>query len=163
MKKLLHVCIAGSNINEALGFYRDVLGFKSVFNTKNNEAEDGLLDFGRDVVGLKAHQMMTVGAESLYAAEIKLAEFSEPNTITRHDRREINHAGLTRLALLLDDGDQAFKRIRSNRGIEIVCVQKYSCSRFSGDHSSCWFSFRDPFGVFITVTEPDDSRPKGRH
>ena len=58
IKKLMHVCIAVPDLNEALKFYRDVLGFESVFQTENDKADGRLLGFDTEEVGLRAHHVL---------------------------------------------------------------------------------------------------------
>ena len=39
VKKFLHVCITVPDLDQALKFYRDVLGFVSTFQTRTDKAE----------------------------------------------------------------------------------------------------------------------------
>ncbi len=67
----------------------------------------------------------------------------------------MNHVGITRPALLVESVDEAFKKIRSYEGVEIVCEPKDIIIPESGPtFTSRWFSFKDPYGVFITIAEP---------
>ncbi|MDT8303564.1 MAG: VOC family protein, partial [Sedimentisphaerales bacterium] len=123
--KLMHVCISVPDLDEALKFYRDVLGFKSVFETKTDKADGKLLGFDQEEIGLYAHHMITVGAQHEQATEINLIEYTNPKTIIGEGPySQMNHVGITRLALLVDSVDEAFKRIQPFAGVEIVCAPK---------------------------------------
>jgi catechol 2,3-dioxygenase-like lactoylglutathione lyase family enzyme len=155
-QQVLHICIAVPDLDAALEFYRDVLGLQSVFDTENGNADGALLGFDVDVVSIKAQHVMAIGTPSPDATAINLVEFLEPKTTSAGSAlRAMNDAGLTRLALLVDDLDRAFEAIASHRGVEIICEPTEVIIREAeSSHSSRWFSFRDPFGVFITVTAP---------
>ncbi|UQX10993.1 VOC family protein [Candidatus Mycobacterium methanotrophicum] len=163
--KLLHVCIAVPDITKALKFYCDVLGFESAFATDNGDADGVLLGFDREVVSLTAHHVVTAGATEQSATAINLVEFTDPRTDTDDGPyHRMNHAGLTRLALLVDDVDDAFEAIASHDGVHIVCSPREIVIRQGQDtHRSRWFSFRDPFGVFITATQADQPEAKDDH
>jgi catechol 2,3-dioxygenase-like lactoylglutathione lyase family enzyme len=163
--KLLHVCIAVPDITRALEFYCDVLGFQSAFATDNGDADGVLLGLDREVVGLKAHHVVTAGATEHCTTAINLVEFTNPRTDTDDGLyHPMNHAGLTRLALLVDDVDDAFEAIASHNGVQIVCSPREIGIRQGQDtRRSRWFSFRDPFGVFITVTQSDEPETKDDH
>jgi len=154
-QQLLHVCIAVPDLNAAVQFYRDLLGFKSVFETENGTADGALLGFDTDVVNIKAQHVMTVGASPRHATAINLVEFVEPKTKSADSApRAMNDTGLTRLALLVGDLDLAFERIAANRSVEIISTtREIVIHEAESTHTSRWFSFLDPFGVFITVTE----------
>lgn len=156
VKQLAHVCITVPDLDTALAFYRDVLGFQSVFETENDTADGRLLGLDTDEVSINAHHIRTVGADPQAATAINLVEHTEPGTVVDDGPyRPMNHAGLTRLALLVDSVDEAFTTIRSYDGVEIVCPpREISIREPDVTFTSHWFSFRDPFGVFITVTEP---------
>lgn len=155
VKQLAHVCITVPDLDMALAFYRDVLGFQSVFETENDTADGRLLGFDRDEVSIDAHHVLTVGADPQTATAINLVKHTEPETVVDDGpSRPMNHAGLTRLALLVDSIDDAFTTIRSYDGVEIVCPpREILIHEPHVTFTSRWFSFRDPFGVFITMTE----------
>jgi catechol 2,3-dioxygenase-like lactoylglutathione lyase family enzyme len=45
INKLFHVCITVPDIEEALGFYRDVLGLESIGSLRNEKADGAGLGF----------------------------------------------------------------------------------------------------------------------
>jgi catechol 2,3-dioxygenase-like lactoylglutathione lyase family enzyme len=156
VKKLLHVCITVPSVDDALKFYRDVLGFVSTFETRTDKADGRLLGFEQDDIGIYAHHILTVGADAKHATEINLIEFSDPVTVVGDGPLALmNHVGITRLALLVEDARAAFDKVRVYAGVEIVCEPKDIVIRKSDQtFTMTWFSFRDPFGVFITMTQP---------
>jgi len=156
VKKLMHVCITVPNLDEALKFYRDVLGFKSVFETRNDKADGRLLGFDREEIGLYAHHILATSAQPDQATEINLVEYTMPKTIVgKGPYKQMNHVGITRLALLVESVDEAFKRIRTYDGVEIVCEPRDIVIREPElTFTSRWFSFRDPYGIFIAICEP---------
>lgn len=156
VKKFLHVCITVPNLDEALTFYRDVLGFVSTFETRTDEADGPLLGFAEPEIGIYAHHVMTAGADPKQATEINLIEYTAPRTLADSAPYELmNHIGITRLALLVEDTRAAFERIRQHAGVEVVCEPKEILIRKPGmTFKMTWFSFKDPYGVFITIAEP---------
>lgn len=157
----MHVSITVPDLDEALKFYRDVLGFKSVFETKNDKADGKLLGFDRDEIGIYAHHILATSAQPEQATEINLVEYTKPKTIVGEGPyRQMNQVGITRLALLVESVDEAFKRIRPYDGVEIVCEPKDIIISEPGLlFTSRWFSFKDPFGIFIAVSEPPKIKP----
>lgn len=156
IKKLLHVCITVPDVDEALKFYRDVLGFVSTFETRTDEADGPLLGFAEDEISIYAHHILTAGADPRTATEINLIEYTKPATLVDTGPYELmNQIGITRLALLVDSAHEAFGKISDYPGVEVVCPPKDIIIRKPGGNlSMTWFSFRDPFGVFITIAEP---------
>lgn len=156
VKQLQHVCITVPDLDEALTFYRDVLGFESVFETDNDAADGRLLGLDADEIGIKAHHVLTVGADPRSATAINLVEHTEPGTVVDEGPySQMNHVGITRLALVVESVDEAFGRVRSSDGVEIVCPPKEIVIRKPDvTFTTRWLSFTDPFGVFITMTEP---------
>jgi len=156
VKKFLHVCITVPDLDQALKFYRDVLGFVSTFQTRTDKADGKLLGFQEDEIGLYAHHVLTAGADHRQATEINLIEYTNPTTVAGDGPYEMmNHVGITRLALLVENVREAFDKIRVYEGVEIVCEPKDIVIREPGKNfTMTWFSFKDPYGVFITITEP---------
>jgi catechol 2,3-dioxygenase-like lactoylglutathione lyase family enzyme len=156
VKKLLHVCITVPDVDQALKFYRDVLGFVSTFETRTDEADGPLLGFAEDEISIYAHHILTAGADAKHATEINLIEYTKPATIVGDGPYELmNQVGITRLALLVENTREAFEKISAYEGVEVVCEPKDIIIRKpSGNLTMTWFSFKDPYGVFITIAEP---------
>lgn len=156
VKKLLHVCITVPDVDEALKFYRDVLGFVSTFETRTDEADGPLLGFADNEISIYAHHILTAGADPQHATEINLIEYTKPSTIIGDGPYDLmNQVGITRLALLVENAQEAFDKIHIYSGVEVVCEPKDIIIRKPGGNMTMtWFSFKDPFGVFITIAEP---------
>ncbi|TMH13553.1 MAG: VOC family protein, partial [Betaproteobacteria bacterium] len=88
--------------------------------------------------------------------EINLIEYTNPTTVAGDGPYEMmNHVGITRLAFLVENVRDAFDKIQVYEGVEIVCEPKDIVIREPGKNfTMTWFSFKDPYGVFITITEP---------
>lgn len=155
VKKFMHVCITVPDLDEALKFYRGVLGFTSVFETRTDEADGRLLGFDQDEIGIYAHHVLAVGASHEHATEINLIEFTNPPTdVAEAPYSLMNHVGITRLALLVESASEAYERVRTFPGVEIVCPPKDIVIRApEATFTTTWFSFKDPYGVFLTMTQ----------
>lgn len=162
VKKLMHVCITVPDLDEALKFYRDVLGFQTVFQTENDKADGRLLGLDMDEIGLRAHHVLSVGAQPDQATEINIVEFTNPKTLVGEGPySQMNHVGITRLALLVDNLDEAITKIRNVKGVEIVNEPKdILIIEPEVTITARWCSFKDPFGIFITLSQPPKVEPK---
>ena len=155
VKKFMHVCITVPDLDEALKFYRGVLGFTSVFETRTDEADGRLLGFDQDEIGIYAHHVLSLGASREQATEINLIEFTNPATnVAEGTYSQMNHVGITRLALLVEDVSEAYERVRPYPGVQIVCAPRDIVIREPEiTFTTTWFSFKDPWGVFLTMTQ----------
>jgi catechol 2,3-dioxygenase-like lactoylglutathione lyase family enzyme len=154
VRQFLHVSITVPDLDEALRFYRDVLGFTSVFQTRTDEADGRLLGFDQDVIGIYAHHVVAPGANGAPATQLNLIEFTNPRTSAARPYDRMNHVGITRLALLVDSVDEAHQRVRDYPGVEVVCAPRDIVIREPEvTFVTRWFSFKDPYGVFLTMTE----------
>lgn len=156
VKKFLHVCITVPDLDQALKFYRDVLGFVSTFETRTDQADGHLLGFEQADIGIYAHHVLTAGADPKHATEINLIEYTDPLTSAADGPHPMmNQVGISRLALLVENTRDACEKIRAYPGVEIVCEPKDILIRKPDQtFTMTWFSFRDPYGVFITIAEP---------
>src|SRR3989442_10324678 len=97
VKKFLHVCITVPDLDQALKFYRDVLGFVSTFQTRTDKADGKLLGFQEEEIGLYAHHILTAGAEHGQTTANKFIEYTKPTTDPGDGPFEIiKHIGITR-------------------------------------------------------------------
>jgi catechol 2,3-dioxygenase-like lactoylglutathione lyase family enzyme len=155
VKSVLHVCITVPDVDEALKFYSGVLGFTSVFQTRTDAADGPLLGFDQDEIGLYAHHILTVGADPQTATQINLVEFTDPKTsMGDGPYADMNHVGITRLALAVESVDEAFESVRAYPGVTIVCAPKDILIREpEATLVARWCSFTDPYGVFLTMAQ----------
>ena len=121
-----------------------------------DKADGKLLGFEQDEISIYAHHVLTVGADPQQATEINLIEFADPATVVGDSPLAMmNQVGISRLALLVLNAREAFEKVRVYEGVEIVCEPKDIVIRKSDQtFTMTWFSFRDPFGVFITMAQP---------
>lgn len=156
VRKLMHVCIAVLDLEKALDFYCGVLGFKSIFETDNDKADGRLLGFDQDEIGLRAHHVLATDADPANSTEINIVEFTDPKTINNEGPyKMMNHVGITRLALMVDDTKEAIETVRKVEGIEIICEPKdILIVEPDVTLTATWASFKDPFGIFITLSQP---------
>lgn len=159
--KFMHVCIAVPDLDKALDFYCNTLGMKSVFQTDNDKADGILLGLGQEEIHLRAHHIIATSADPMQATEINLCEFVEPKTIVGNGPEHImNHVGITRLALLVNDLDEALAKVSAYEGVEIITgARNLIIKEPDATYVSTWCSFKDPFGIFITLAQPP--RPQG--
>jgi catechol 2,3-dioxygenase-like lactoylglutathione lyase family enzyme len=153
--KFLHVTITVPNLEKAVMFYCGALGFASIFETSTDKADGKLLGFEEEEIGINALHILPPGANHNQATKINLIEYTNPPTIADDGPYSaMNHVGITRLALVVEDVHDAFESIRGIEGVEIICAPKESVIReASVTFTSTWFSFKDPFGVFFTITQ----------
>ena len=154
--KFMHVCIAVPDLDKALDFYCNTLGMKSDFQTDNDEADGILLGFDQEKIHLRAHHILAPGADPATATEINLVEYTDPKTIVGDGPCQImNHVGITRLALLVDDLKETMDTVRNYEGVEIVCEPRdLVIKEPDATYVVTWSSFKDPFGIFITLAQP---------
>ena len=55
--KILNVCITVPDVDEAMKWYSDILGFQSLFHTRNNNADGFLRVLGREEIELYARHL----------------------------------------------------------------------------------------------------------
>ncbi|MTV82761.1 VOC family protein [Secundilactobacillus folii] len=154
--KLMHVCIVVPNLERALNFYCDVLGFRSDFETDNDKADGRLLGFDEDEIHLKAQHLISESTDPSEATEINVVEYTDPKTLlSSQPYTQQNNIGITRLALEVNDVDEALDDIRSVEGVEVVCEPKnILIVEPAVTVTARWCSFKDPFGIFITLSQP---------
>ena len=154
--KFMHVCIAVPDLDKALDFYCNTLGMKSDFETDNDEADGILLGFDQEKIHLRAHHVIAPGADPATATEINLVEYTDPKTIIGDGPCSImNQVGITRLALLVDDLKETMDVVRNYEGVEIVCEPRdLVIKEPDATYVVTWSSFKDPFGIFITLAQP---------
>lgn len=152
--KFMHVCIVVPDLDKALDFYCNTLGMKSDFQTDNDEADGILLGFDQEKIHLRAHHVLAPGADPETATEINIVEYTDPKTIDA-DGPLMNQTGISRLALLVDDLHETLDKVRNYDGVEIVSEPRDLIIREpDATYVSTWASFKDPFGIFITLAQP---------
>jgi len=162
VRKLEHVCITVPDLKEALDFYCGVMGFESTFQTDNDEADGILLGFAQEQIGLRAQHVLAAGADPAQATEINIVEYKNPKTLDTAVPYEVmNHIGITRLALMVDDTKEAIEAVRNVAGVEVVSEPNdILIVEPDVTLTATWASFKDPFGIFITLSQPPKAERK---
>src|SRR2546423_2116343 len=113
VKKFLHVCITVPDLDQALKFYRDVLGFVSTFQTRTDKADGKLLGFQEEEIGLYAHHILTAGADHGQATEINFFEDTKTTKGAGGGAFEMmKHVGISRFAFLFVKVRDALDKIQ---------------------------------------------------
>lgn len=103
-----HIAISTPNIERALGFYRDLLGFRQVSRT-DWEAGTDVIDQVLDLKDSAATQVMLKGANLC----IELFEFKCPTPTTMNSNRPVSDHGHTHLCLDVIDIEQVYQKLKS--------------------------------------------------
>jgi catechol 2,3-dioxygenase-like lactoylglutathione lyase family enzyme len=113
---LRHIGIAVSDIEKALFFYRDLLGFKII---KDMEEKGEYID---NFSGVRNIVVRTVKLEDEKGSIIELLKYkSHPKTNDNNLEREITDVGISHFALTVDDIDETYKKLIEN-GISFNCL-----------------------------------------
>ena len=111
VERVMHVNVNCSNLEQSLGFYRDVVGLVPASHT-NPVPQDGA---GFDMPGQvqwDAHILQDF--RGFAGPAIDLLEWKRPGP-TGHPPTEPNHLGLARVCLFVPDLDAAFAPARAGR------------------------------------------------
>jgi glyoxylase I family protein len=140
IKGLHHTALAVPDIDQALAFYCDVLGFESGMHA---DIPGGLLEEPFDIerAGCRV-RMIHKGGTAIELFEFEHPEPGEP-------RRPVNRVGITHIALASDDvpADVAT--------LEAAGVVFHS--EIQGESPLQWCYGRDPFGNVIEVIEATEA------
>ena len=134
-----HIAIGVSDIDRALAFYGEVLGFEVLSRSEwdgDNEAADRVIGLGR--TSAKA-AMLRAGN-----AYVELWQYAQPEPADREPLRACDH-GYPHFALQVRDIDAEYRRLVA-AGMEFVGEPE------DFGHSSAIYG-RDPFGNLIEIYE----------
>ena len=141
-----HPALSVPDMEKALAFYRDKLGFESVMTAEMpsgvpflNEAF-GVPDAGCKVVILKRGNSC-----------IELFEFQAADTPTGDEARPVNQHGITHICLAADDYEKDYAFL-SDAGVVFNTAP-------NGESPGRWAYGRDPFGNVIELLEHDPASP----
>ena len=136
IRGLHHAALAVPNMNEALAFYCDVLGFEVSMDV---DLPAGLLEapFGIDQAACKV-RMIQKGGTRIELFEFEHPEMGNPN-------RAVNRLGITHIALGSDDV-QGDARVLTGAGVVFN-------TPVQGESPDQWCYGRDPFGNVIELIE----------
>jgi catechol 2,3-dioxygenase-like lactoylglutathione lyase family enzyme len=150
INRLFHVCITVPDIEEALRFYRDVLGLESIGSLRNEIADGAVLGFPGQQIEIHADHLCGKNKEN--ATVIDLIEFITPKTdVAEGPYKLLNHVGITRLAFDVDDTDAIHAKLLQRGDIEMLC-EPQSVQAPTGGVLRI-LTFRDPLGIVLELIE----------
>ena len=105
-----HACVVVSDLEKAVSFWRDTLGWKVV---REGQMAGSLMDKLIGVPGLKARQAVLVADEDVNTGMMELVEFSPPTSKPFPPDEKFNDVGLRMLSISVDDVDKAYEELKS--------------------------------------------------
>jgi catechol 2,3-dioxygenase-like lactoylglutathione lyase family enzyme len=137
-----HTGISTPDLDRAIRFYRDLLGFEVLARFERPPGSPGM-DAMLDLPG--------VGFEAallrLGSTMIEVFEFSDPEPVSAPARRRVCDHGLTHLCLQVDDVKAEYERLAAAGMV-------FHCAPQAGDGASYVYG-RDPDGNAIELIEFD--------
>lgn len=150
INRLFHVCITVPDIEEALGFYRDVLGLESIGSLRNEKADGAVLGFPGQEIEIHADHLCGKSREN--ATVIDLIEFLSPKTVVGDGPyKQMNHVGITRMAFDVDDTDAIHAKLLARGDIELLCEPQSVVAPTGGTLRI--LTFKDPLGIVLELIE----------
>lgn len=141
---LHHAAIAVNNIDDALAFYCDLLGFEVVMNA---DLPAGI-DVMAEALGLSDSQFKVRMIKKGNSC-IELFEFAQSKPAD--DARPANKLGITHIALVSDQIADDYKMLSGNGVV-------FNAALFGGEPSRFAYG-RDPFGNIIELLEHNPAAP----
>ena len=150
INRLFHVCITVPDIEEALAFYRDVLGLESIGSLRNEKTEGAMLGFPGQQIEIHADHLC--GKRKDNATVIDLIEFLTPKTVVGDGPyKQMNHVGITRMAFDVDDTDAIHAKLLARGDIEMLCEPQSVVAPTGGTLRI--LTFKDPLGIVLELIE----------
>ena len=141
-----HVAISTGDIERAVTFYRDLLGFEEVF-TLNWDVGDQVLD---DITGLEGSSARIVMLKAGNAC-VELFEYQTPPPKPGQPRRPVCDHGITHICLQVSAIDEEYARLKA-AGMTFHCPPQRVGSDIVATYG------RDPDGNVVELLEvPPDS------
>ena len=133
-----------ADIDAVLPFYRDLLGFRVIYDQENSNAAE------LSLIGLPAERARVVALQSprrdIAGGLLGLIQILDP--ITRPAPTTLS---ATSLLLLTDDAKALFKRLKQAGVVMLSELTSYKAARTSGTTQA--FTVADPSGVRVTFAE----------
>lgn len=147
-RTLVHVGITVPDLDRAVTWYQDVLGFDLLLGPQRVEAGDGHSAAGAaDVFGLRFGSFRQAHLVDGNGVGIELFEFLEPATESRDDPFEYWKTGIFHLCVRDPDVEGLARRIAETGGT-IRTSGVHAC--FAGEPYR-WCYCQDPFGTIIEI------------
>jgi len=145
-----HAAISTGNLDRALAFYRDLLGF-CVVTDISWPAGTEIID---RILGLRnsAGRVATLRAGNAF---IELFEFASPTPQVGDSQRPVCNHGITHICLDVNDIDAEYERLRS-AGMRFHCPPQ----RFDTEFGEAKATYgRDPDGNVVELQQLPDKDP----
>ena len=158
VQKLYHVAITVRDIEEAMKFYCDVLGLRTLGSLRGEESDGALLGFPGQRIKINAEHL--VGKDADNATVIDLIEFVIPGTLEgKGPVTEMNRVGIDRLAFDVKNLDELYQKLKARGDVEFICEPLILNKPTGGFFKA--ITFRDPFGITMEFLESFDEIPEG--
>jgi catechol 2,3-dioxygenase-like lactoylglutathione lyase family enzyme len=143
VKKLSHQGLCVSDLERAVTFYRDGLGFREIsrmaFNDPGTQRLLGLPEARLEAIYLRRD-----------GCTLELLHFPQPGTHLAHGPRPMNRVGLTHLSFLVEDLDAALASLEALGAAVLVDT------RLEGErHGANVVFITDPDGTRIELVQGD--------
>lgn len=144
-----HFSFTVSNVDEAVAFYQDLLGFEVVRRARNDSA------YVRSLVGypdavLEIAQLASPGRRAELADhDLELVQYVTPSG--RRSEAEIRNPGESHLAITVDDADAVYKRLVA-AGVTFVSPPNVITTGAQMGGKGCYF--RGPDEIMHELVQP---------
>jgi catechol 2,3-dioxygenase-like lactoylglutathione lyase family enzyme len=140
-----HVAISVRDIDRALAFYRDLLGFALEWEMDHVRGE-----FVDEIVGLKDVDMRMAMLAG-HGTRLELFQYHHPRGEDRGPRRQCDY-GITHICLLVEDVRGLYERLAA-AGVAFMAAPR-------NHRPGGWVTYmKDPEGVTIELLNPGDAVP----
>ncbi|MBW1767336.1 MAG: VOC family protein [Deltaproteobacteria bacterium] len=134
-----HVAISVADLDQALKFYRDLLGFQVDWDMDHRRSEELSKIVGMD--GVDVHMVMLKG----YGLRVELFKYYKPEGKRREPERQCDF-GLTHFALSVKNIHQIYERLLK-AGVQFNCPPQ-------NVRPGVWATYmKDPEGVTLELVE----------
>lgn len=142
-----HVAISVSNLDEAIEWYQDILGFTLIKAPTDFIADDSLTGMAvKDIHGQKLKKMRMAWLTSANQVGFEIFEYVEPRAERRSDSFEYWKSGITHISVTDQDIEGLCKRISENGGKQRSKIWEIVPDK----HYKIAFC-EDPFGNIIEI------------
>ncbi len=139
IRNIRHTGIVTRNLEAALAFYRDLLGFRETRRMEDNDP------FIAEILGLEGVHVTTVKMSAPEGGQIEILFYRTHPGETR--LRNINDYGLTHIAVTVQDLEAAYQAL-SGKGIRFI-----SPPRTNPEKTAKAAFCRDPEGNLLELVE----------
>ncbi len=145
----IHTSIGVSDMDKAVAFYKDILGFK-VVGLRHFKGEEPAR-----VMHVGKHTDFSVALLQRDDQRLELIHFKDPKS-PAHPTLECNHIGLSHITFLTDDAEGMMRELKA-KGVEVL---EGTLGALSEQRPGKIFLFRGPDGVICEVSQLAPGAPK---